>query len=405
MRQIELIARVAWADYRVEWPVSLCSVLMLAAVLAPLLVLFGLKFGVVSTMTGRLIEDPRNREIVPIGSGRYDETWFDAMRARPDVAFVVPRTRSIAATIDLARAGERRGRIVGADVIPTAPSDPLLGKWARIPATSESVTISESVAAKLDVRAGDRIEGTVRRVWRQEPQSEMLTFRVLAVLPPAALQRDAVFVPLPVLVALEEYRNGRAVPAFGWPGDPVPAGMREFSSFRLYARSIHDVPRLRDLLRSQGLDVGTRAEEIETVETLDRNLSLLFRIVAGLGGAGFVLSLALNLLANVERKRRAISVLRLVGFAPFSVMLFPVFQAVGTAVLGVALAAAVYRMTQTIINVRFAPVMESGESVCLLLFGHFVAAGAITVAAAIMASLFGAFRARRIEPAEGLRDA
>jgi hypothetical protein len=49
-----------------------------------------------------LIENPVNREIRPVGTGYYDHDWLENVRARPAVAFLVPRTRSIAATIELA---------------------------------------------------------------------------------------------------------------------------------------------------------------------------------------------------------------------------------------------------------------------------------------------------------------
>ena len=49
---------LATADYRRERLLSLCSILGLAAVLAPLLVLYGVKFGVVTTMVSRMRSDP-----------------------------------------------------------------------------------------------------------------------------------------------------------------------------------------------------------------------------------------------------------------------------------------------------------------------------------------------------------
>ena len=43
------------------------------------------------------------------GSGRYTPEYLAQLAAHPDVAFVLPRTRSIAATMDLIR-GEGEGR-------------------------------------------------------------------------------------------------------------------------------------------------------------------------------------------------------------------------------------------------------------------------------------------------------
>lgn len=67
--RIPLLASLAWQDYRNDGWLSACSVLALVAVIAPLLVLFGLKFGLVSSLTERLENDPATREIIPLGGG------------------------------------------------------------------------------------------------------------------------------------------------------------------------------------------------------------------------------------------------------------------------------------------------------------------------------------------------
>ena len=67
---------LAFRDYIHEWRMSSCFILALASVLAPMLLLFGLKFGIVTGMMDRLVEDPRNREIRPVGANRFDYDWF-----------------------------------------------------------------------------------------------------------------------------------------------------------------------------------------------------------------------------------------------------------------------------------------------------------------------------------------
>ena len=58
--RLALAVRLATRDFGHDWRIALCQVLGLAAVLAPLLVLFGLRFGLIDTLAQRLIEDPRN---------------------------------------------------------------------------------------------------------------------------------------------------------------------------------------------------------------------------------------------------------------------------------------------------------------------------------------------------------
>src|SRR5688500_8843832 len=112
---------------------STCFVLALAAALVPLLVLFGLKYGIVSNLLEPIREDPRYREIVPSGSGNFMPAWFEEMAQRPDVAFIVPKTRSIAATLKTRVTGGDVGRIIDAELIPTATGDPLFDPNAPVP--------------------------------------------------------------------------------------------------------------------------------------------------------------------------------------------------------------------------------------------------------------------------------
>lgn len=83
-----LVASLAWQDYRNDAWLSACSVLALVAVVAPLLVLFGLKFGLVSSLTERLQNDPATREIIPLGGGRFSAEFVEQLSQRSDVALL-----------------------------------------------------------------------------------------------------------------------------------------------------------------------------------------------------------------------------------------------------------------------------------------------------------------------------
>ena len=123
--QLKNVYWLSAKDYFSEWKMSGFSVLALAAVLGPMLILFGLKSGVVGSMVEKLVENPRNLEIRPMGSGRYDMAWIQRLREREDVQFVIPLTRSIAASLDLK--SDAAKRILPVELKPTAKGDPMLG--------------------------------------------------------------------------------------------------------------------------------------------------------------------------------------------------------------------------------------------------------------------------------------
>jgi putative ABC transport system permease protein len=392
---------LATRDYLHEWQMSVCFILGLAAVLGPMMVLFGLKFGIVGAMMQGLIEDPGNREIRPVGSGRYDDAWLDNVRGRPDVAFLVPRTRSIAATIELSSGNS--SRIVPVELIASGEGDPLLAPGEPLPSGLDRVVVSRSTADKLGVEAGDALDGSLARRYRGKQERVHLDLAVAAVAPQRAFSRDGAFVSVKLLEALEDFRDGRAVPDLGWSGAPANTG-RTYTGFRLYARSIDDVAALGDAFAEIGVDVHTQVAGIELVKRMDRNLTAIYWAIAVIGLVGFSLSLGANLWANVDRKRKQLSVLRLVGFRTGDIVWFPMVQALYTAVLGWALAVGLSFATIVVINRMMAEQVEPGQQVCLLLPFHYSVALALTCAAAVIAAGLAGLRAARVEPSEGLRE-
>ena len=135
---------------------------------------------------------------------------------------------------------------------------------------------------------------------RQEYQRTRL--RVQGVLPLAAFPRDALFAPLALLEAAEDYRDGQA-----WPGyEPQLNPARVYPGFRLYAADLDGVERLRRYFAERGLEVATQAGIIAQVRSLSHNLTLVFWIIASLALAGAFAAMTASALAAVERKRRAL---------------------------------------------------------------------------------------------------
>lgn len=395
---LALMSQLAWHDYRADGRLSACAVLALVAVLAPLLVLFGLKFGLITSLTERLERDPGVREIVPLGGGRFSAEAIAELAARADVAFALPRTRQIAATAELS-AGDRG---VTVEMIPTAAGDPLVAP-ALLPLPADGVLLSLRAAEKLGVEAGDRLSAAFGRQVGGRPQYQRTDLLVVGVLPLGAFPRDALFASLSLLEAAEDYRDGLAVPALGWPGRSEPQrSARVYPGFRLYAAGLEDVERLRRYFAARNLEVATQAQAIAQLRSLSRNLSLVFWIIASLALGGAFAAMTASALAAVERKRRALSVLRLLGFSSTALVAFVVLQALYTGVFGLLLAWGLYGAAELGLNRLFQ--QTPGEYACRLLFGHYLLALLATLLCSSLAAASGGWRAARIEASEGLRD-
>jgi putative ABC transport system permease protein len=401
--QRNLLVRLAARDYRHEWLMSACFVLALSAALVPLLVLFGLKYGIISKLLDPIREDPRYREIVPSGSGNFTPAWFEQMAQRPDVAFIVPKTRSIAATIKTRVTDGAVGRIIDTELIPTAAGDPLFEQALVLPAGLDQVILSAHAASKLGAATGSRLDGILTRQLNDQQQTVIHPLTVIGVANAGAFNRDGLFVSIDLLTAVEDFRDGRAVEAFAADGAPRPDSSRDFAGFRLYARNINQVSELSSELLAQQIDVRTKAADIELVRALDRNLSIVYWIIAIIVISGFCLSFGTSLWANVNRKAREFSLLRLIGFSARGIVWFPLIQALLTGVLGWLLACLVYLLIQVSLNSLFLDNLGAGQAVCKLHPGHLLLALLLTLLAALMAATVGGVRVARMELSAGLK--
>jgi putative ABC transport system permease protein len=399
-----LVMQLALRDYCHEWIMSGCYVLALAAVLVPLLVLFGLKYGIISNLLDPMKQDPRYREIVPSGSGNYEPAWFTDIRRRTDIVFAAPRTRAIAASIKLQVPENETGRIIDVELIPSGPGDPVLAPDIPEPAGFNQVAISANAADKLGVSSDDHLEGIITRIRKDEQEAVTLPLEIIGVAPAGAFTRDGLFVSVELLVAVEDFRDGRAVPVLGWYGDAPHDNSRNFAGFRLYARSIDDVTHIRSELVSRGIDVRTRIADIELVKTLDRNLSIIYWIIAVITVTGYCISFGISVWANIDRKRREFSVLRLVGFRTRGIVWFPILQALLTGLLGWMLACMVFFTVQGVLNTLFIPAFGEGHPVCRLLPVHLVVTLMLTLIVAVLPAVIGGLRLAQLEPSLALRE-
>ena len=179
----------------------LCQSLALAAIMAPLLIIFGLKYGLVESMKEALLSNPAAREIVVDGSVSDVPGIMERMEHWPELAFAVPSVGYVYSRVNLA-AGHG-GEETEAELIPTADGDPLLlNTGCGIPEEGEAV-ISANVARQLDIRKGDTL--TVRAY--RDSQREVLQkqLRVCSVLDERYDAGSSLYVPLSNTVELENF--------------------------------------------------------------------------------------------------------------------------------------------------------------------------------------------------------
>ncbi len=394
---VGLAVQELWHDRKVTF----CLVASLASVVAPLLLLFGLKSGIVANLEQRLLQDPKKREIVILGNYKLQKAWFDAVRTRPEVDFLIPLTRSLNTTVDLMKSP--REFTEGIELIPTATGDPLIPANLKVPAALDKILVSHSVALKLDVAAQDFVTIVVHRHREGSPETGRIRVGIGGILPERVFGRDGIFATIELLIAAEDFRDAFRVPVFGIDTGGPRIERTVFARARLYAKSLDDISPLADFVRQRGIEVKTHANEIEETKQIEEVLSFIFNVIAWVAVLGAASSLIGSMIANVDRKRHELSFLRLLGFPVASIALYPAIQSLVIATSGFFLAGGAYILGALAFNNSLGSNLGESGFVCRLSGLHATIAYILTNLIVLTAALIGGYRAAQIEPAESLR--
>jgi len=373
----------------------------LAAVLGPLLVLWGLKNGVVGALLGALSSDPATLEIQFQGHVSLRQEELQRISSLPGVGFVLPDISTIAASASFQSAGS--AGLVSGDAWPTAEGDPTLPRQMAAPKVGETILTAE-LARNLKAEPGSEVTLLRQRSEGGRPQTLRLTLRVSGILPPTSVSGPRAFLHHEQIERLQAFVDGYAIPEAGVPGRSLSERPQVYERIRLYAASLEQVAPLVSGMQALGYIVRSKAAEVEGVLQLERNLVSLFTLVAGIGALGYLVSLWASLAASFARKRRDLSLFRLVGGLDRDLVAFTLSQGCAVAAAGTTLAFAVYAVLGAAVNAWFANALP-GSSVCFLMTGDVAAASAGTLVIVLLVAWAVGRPLLRIAPSEVLHEA
>ncbi len=264
----------------------------------------------------------------------------------------------------------------------------------------DRIALPAQTAKALGIALGSRIDVKIMPVEATDATRD-LEIRLVV---DALVNGERAFVPTGLAGMLGESRLSKVV--YDRVANELAVTSNEHRGFRLYARTIDDVPKLVAFL-SQGneRDEAFRHQSaaIERLQRLDGALTRIVLLVGAVALIGGAVVLVASFYGAVERKEGELALLRLMGFERLSVFQFPLAQALFVASLGFVLAALLYATFATIINTYFAADLQVGERICrlpALWWGAFLIGG---LALSALASFAGGVRATGIDPAEALR--
>lgn len=254
---LRVIPALASAHLRHEWILTLCLVIALAAVIAPLLVLLGLKYGTIELMRDRLVEDPIFRELRPAQTREYAPDWFLEVETWPGTGFVTPTVLPLSSILHAVH--PHSNDVILLDLIPTAPNDPLLlENGARIPVDGECVLTTQA-ARELGVNTGDWLDVRITRSRGGVTEAATTRLQVIGVLAPRAGSLSRIYAPFDFVLDVEAYKEGYGAPERGWSGD-IPEPFLSFDGVILL------LPEALTPIERTGLIINTGFAHITSVE-------------------------------------------------------------------------------------------------------------------------------------------
>lgn len=382
-----IAGRLGLSDLAFERSAYICSALGLAAVIAPLLILFSIKTGVLASQTEKLLSNPDNLKIHIEATGLFTRKELTDLQNDPDVGFAAPHPRELGVQATIYEADKTMPRQISPNLIASGEGDPMLPPGAPAPLKGE-VYLTKAALAGLGGSLNDRVIMTSRL---EEGYERSLV--VIGVVDSALWSGQGALLHPSDLFSLQEWTDVRGTDA---------GALDTFPSLRLYAADVDAAFRLVDRLNAKGTPVAAKIGDLRDLQQLRDTLQIGFFLITVVSVAGIAVSFAVSLWANVLRKRRALSLLIQGGMPRTDIAAFPVVQAFAISGTGLAMAFAFFWAAAQILNTRLGPVLNVDGDVCVLNPEHYIGAIGVTFLVALASSSLAAQAAIRIDPSEGV---
>ncbi len=394
-----LVLRLALRDLFFHKVTLICNIAVLAGVLVPLMVLFGVKNGVYNALVGDLLSNPRNLQIDTSGNAEFTTADADIVRGWPESGFVTLKTRSQFDFVNVRLEGGRQKR--DAILVPSGAGDPTVPEGVTVePGTA---IVSAQLAEQLGIVAGDTIDVITQA--EDRPRQMRVSLRVSAVLSADRVSGRAVLAQLEVLDLVEAFYDAYALPDYGISqGKPLTERVPVFEGMRAYAKTLESLAPLQNRIESEfGIGTEARTSDVQGVLSLGRNLNLALLLVASVASLGLAAALVFGFWAEVQRKKQVLAALSLMGLAGARLWLFPLVQAFVTA--GLALLVSFLLLgAASLVAARLFDTGTDPQGLVEISGIHSVVIILSVMGFVAASSLFAARAALRVDPALVLRE-
>ena len=367
-----------------ERMMTICQIAALACLMAPLLLLFSLRFGILQELQNQLLNDPKVLALTLDTSYRLDATFFKQLEQRPEVGFLVPQITALNALIDL----KFPGTVTRVSVLPTKVGDPVVLR-SGIPyerdLANDEVLVSYDLAQVRELSPGDSVTMVVTRIQNGKRESVRTQLKIKGIVSERFVGDDSLLLNLDMVNAIDDYRNGFN-PVLLSDGSNVNTRPRLYAKFRLYAKDLEQVIPLYYYLVDQHLNVSSKVREIENVKAVAHVLNFIFGVIASVSLIGGALALTGLVLSALRASKRNFVLLRLMGQGQKGIYSVVLVEGMIISALGFILSLVLYVLGAGIFNTYFGTTL-GGSMISQLTVGHITLFFVATVLLVMVISL------------------
>ena len=366
-----MIFKLAVSSLRFNRLISLSLIGALCSVIAPLLLLFSLRYGIISSLENNLKSSPVNLELKLKTGYKLDESFFKNLENNPKIDFVLPLTRSLSTTVDIAFNGKIKRDL---SAIPTKKGDPLL-RASKLDDTLDAteVYLSENLAHDLGIKSGDSIKYIVSRITDGARQNSVVNFAVKGIVKKEYLSTNAIIVNFDTLIYMEDFKDGYEPPVFS-NGSKLNENRKFFAKARIYVKTLDDVAAVTFSMLSS----------IENLKAISSVLSFIFYAIAITSVVGGIFASAGLILTSVLRAEKSYALLLLTGIKKTKVLMMVLIENTILSSLAYALSLLLFYTGMWVFNHYFTSLLGQGSVVSTLNIMHVVAGYLSTIVVTLL---------------------
>lgn len=379
-----MILKLSFCSLRFEKLISFCLIATLVSVIAPLLLLFSLRFGIISNLENNLKANPANLEIKMLAGYQLDKSFFNELENNPHMDFVVPLTRSLSVTANIMFNKKAQRNL---DAVPTKKGDPIV----RLSGITKELGpkdayLSQTLVEDLGIKVGDTFKFVVSRITNSQSDNAVVDFTLKGVIKKEYAPHKTVMVNFNTLVFMEDYRDGYEPPIFS-DGSYLNEDRQTFSKARMYVKTINDIEPISKLLRNKNYSISDKLSLVESLKSITRVLDFIFTTIASVSVIGGVLATMGLIFTNISRLEKSFALLSLTGISKSKILCMVIAQNFILSTFAYIASLALFYSGMFAFNYYFKDLLGANTLVSTLTLTHILLGYVFTVSVCVLLSV------------------